>query len=326
METKSVAIITAIGNPNAYKDFSHVLKMFELQVQTIAKLEGSFHYYCVSNLSEEVVIILQRHLSDKQFTLVECNFPPPLPKGESVGHRTEDSYNIFMTDKGCRLITGFVRALEASHTYTYFIDCDDWLSKEIPFFFNQSTADICYVDKGFIVDFGNKKFKPCRGLFRFCGSTIAYKTTFLQTEFSEELKDRKSFNSKSDILKSFDGKTVSLMFGDHMEWFWRYSDKEVKIQDVPFPAVSWIINTGQNVSQSAYDSSLWPSLSVFKSSQMRKLVDIDKTYRLKDILFKMLQQIKQIPHIFLVSESFKKNRLYFSLGQWIKSKSGTNKQ
>jgi len=110
------------------------------------------------------------------------------------------------------------------------------------------------------------------------------------------------------------------MFGDHMEWFWRYSNTEVKIQEVPFPAVSWIINTGQNVSQSAYDSSLWPSLSVSKSSQMRKLVDIDKKYRLTDMLLNKLQQIKQIPHIFLINKSFKDNRLYFSIADWGQSK------
>ncbi len=45
MSKNSVAIITAIGNPLAYKDFDVVLTMFELQVKSIANLKGNFKYY-----------------------------------------------------------------------------------------------------------------------------------------------------------------------------------------------------------------------------------------------------------------------------------------
>ena len=118
MSKNSVAIITAIGNPLAYKDFDVVLTMFELQVKSIANLKGNFKYYCVSNHHPKVKAILNKHLNNDKYALIEVDFLPPLRKGEQAGHRTSHNYNIFMTDKGCRLISGFTSSLPDNLHFT----------------------------------------------------------------------------------------------------------------------------------------------------------------------------------------------------------------
>jgi len=311
MNKNSVAIITAIGNPEAYKDFAVVLAMFELQVKSIANLKGIFKYYCVSNYHPKVNAILERYLDKDKYALVDVEFAPPLRKGETAGHRTSDNYSIFMTDKGCRLISGFKSSLAGQHHFTFFIDCDDWINEDLISYYANNNNDICYVDKGYIIDFRNEKLKPCRGLFRFCGSTIAYKTNFLENEFSLQLKSLGSMRTKEDIIRAFGKDTVALFFGDHMEWFWRYVGSSAKIDRVPFFAVYWIINTSQNVSGSAYASMYWPDYDLQAGKRKSSLRNTIKFF---------YQNIRQLIHAALVNKSFKDKKLYFSLNDLFSKK------
>ena len=311
MSKNSVAIITAIGNPLAYKDFDVVLTMFELQVKSIANLKGNFKYYCVSNRHPKVKAILRKHLNNDKYALIEVDFLPPLRKGEQAGHRTSHNYNIFMTDKGCRLISGFTSSLPDNHHFTFFVDCDDWINENLIPYYENNTSDICYVDKGYIIDYGNKKLKPCHGLFRFCGSTIAYSTEFLKKEFAHELECLDSMKTKEDIINAFGKDTVALFFGDHMEWFWRYVGSNVKIEKVPFFAVYWVINTSQNVSGSAYTSKYWPDYNLDTGKLKRTLKNSTKF---------IYQYTRQLFHAALVKKSFKDKKLYFSVSDLMSKK------
>ena len=314
----TVTFVTAVGNPNAYSDFDQVIDRIKIQLDSMVNMAGNFKYVMVCNHDARIDQLRSSYSNlNAVWDLVEVDFAPPIDVDTGAGSYGDLSYNKFMRDKGSRLIIGFKKALEYQSEYIFFVDCDDLLSNKIPDYLDNKMGDIYYVNQGAFLDIQRAKIKPTAGLFRFCGSTVCYRTAFLEAQFSQINKIALDA-SKEDISTHFNESDIALIFGDHMEWFHRFVRAGYQIEAFPFSAAAWVVNTGANVSKVNFDSSRW--LNATKrhlqdfGCQCEGLSKTSIGYYFNTGLIYM----SKLAQLYIIRCAFKDKKLYFSLGDYLK--------
>ncbi|GEA10520.1 hypothetical protein [Alteromonas sp. KUL49] len=314
----TVTFVTAVGNPDAYGDFDQVIERIKIQLDSMVNMAGNYKYVMVCNRDSRIEQLKSSYSKlEAMWDLVEVDFLPPIDVGAGAGSYGDVSYNKFMKDKGSRLIIGFQKALEYQSDYIFFVDCDDLLSCKIPSYLADKTGDIYYVNRGAFLDLGRGKIKPTAGLFRFCGSTVCYKTSFLVEQFSQ-IKNIALDASKEDIALHFDERDIALIFGDHMEWFHRFVGTAYQIDAFPFNAAAWLVNSGVNVSQVNFASDRWLTASSARLRDFGGKNDIVPKVTLGYWFNAGLLYMSLLAQLFIIHRSFKNKRLYFSLGDYMK--------
>jgi hypothetical protein len=238
-----VLFILAVGNKHAYKDYDTVEKHLQL---TLTSLQQQ-----TSNAYKVVVVCNEIPSFDLDGTMAEyhlVDFLPPLKDKIQIKSYESQDYNLFKIDKGCRLCSGLIYAQKYKPAHVFFLDCDDWVNVNLAQYLNTHlTTDLVCADKGIFVDYKSKTYKKRRGLVRYCGSTIAYKNTFLYRQFPE-LNNLQQQSNKLQIISELGESTVAEIFGNHVSWFELAKKGQLTYSTFPFFASCWVMGTGVNVS------------------------------------------------------------------------------
>jgi len=167
------------------------------------------------------------------------DFPPPCSE-----RRANISWHKAIEDKGAKLIAGFLMSLKYNPDYVFFVDSDDWININLVKFLLSKSSPVWYVDAGYFVDFPARRFKKKYGLLRYCGSTWIYDPNLLLEILNTKVLHENS--SKEEILKNCSGIAFEIFSGHQKQWFYFRDDLKIDPKKIPFPAVSWVIGTGEN--------------------------------------------------------------------------------
>jgi hypothetical protein len=174
-----------------------------------------------------------------QFHVVD--FPPP---GE--GKASELSLREMHFDKGIKIASGLLHIKKDNPSKVFIIDADDWINNNIvEFVTNNPTTDFWYADTGYLVNFRDKKYIRKHGLCRYCGTTFIYDYQKLisMLNFKNDVPCNASREKIADNIEDFP--LVSIL-GNHRFQFSYLKKFGYSFKALPYNAICWILNTGEN--------------------------------------------------------------------------------
>lgn len=234
-----VIFITSIRHPDTAVNLSKLEELHDIMLSSVcSQSDPDFKVIVVCNQIPKVKICDARII----FHLVD--FAPPSPI-EGTGK----TVNMYFRDKGARLMCGLLLSRRFNPDYIFVIDCDDWFNSNIVKFLHSTPRySVWYSDGGYFANFRSKTVKRKHGMIRYCGSTFAYEASFLM-ELAQLKAEVDENSSKDELLSASSELFIDEILGDHALGYMHFSSMGTPPQAFPFRTTSWVVGTGENLSQ-----------------------------------------------------------------------------
>lgn len=229
--------ITTVRHPDNAVDFSKVTNLLNLTLRSVCNQKTDFEYkiIVVCNVKPKLAVE-NTHI---EFLIV--NFPIP-----GTGKASGLNFEHVLIDKGSKCAAGLLYAKKFNPTKIFFIDADDWISNDVVEFVSKNTAvKLWYVNRGYMVDLNNLVYVPKYGLCRYCGTSYIYDFEMLMS-FLDLPNALKFDDDIESFLEHIDDFKLKYILGNHRHQFKAFQDFGVKLHSLPFNAICWILNTGEN--------------------------------------------------------------------------------
>jgi len=244
-----VVFLTSLRHPNSSNDYSQVLALFEKTARSVcAQNNPNFRFVVVCNEVPDISYEDDRIYYHKVDFPAAAFQPGDIPADQLPYGATSDWVK---RDKGSKLLSGLLYAKRLDSKYIYIVDADDWVNTNIVDFLLDSTeSDVLCANTGYLVNNVTRRMKKRYGIIRYCGSTFAYKTSYLLslTEFKNDINEN---SLQNELIQGTSKYYVYEVCGDHSNTYEHSKQHGATLQDFPFPAVSWVVETGENVSHSS---------------------------------------------------------------------------
>ncbi|MBO1254413.1 hypothetical protein J3L16_01795 [Alteromonas sp. 5E99-2] len=150
------------------------------------------------------------------------------------------------TDKGAKVVAGLAHVRENPPEKVFVMDADDWINENlVEYIMSNPSVDNWYVDGGYLVDFGLKKYIRKSGLVRYCGSTVIFdyqdliKLTGIPSSVTAE-------SSLDEIKEQVSEHSIVYLLGHHRFYLGALHKMKMNIKPIDIPAICWVVNTGEN--------------------------------------------------------------------------------
>ncbi|WP_158971654.1 hypothetical protein [Paraglaciecola sp. L3A3] len=229
--------ITTLRHPSNAKNYQSVLNLLKNTIESVCsqKTQHSYKFLIVCNEIPDIKV----DTSKVEFLAVD--FEPP---GEGAGSKL--SFESVLKDKGTKLAAGLAWIHQYNPSKVFIIDADDWVSRDVVEFVNSNPeVDYWHVDTGYLVNLAEKKSTRKHGLCRYCGSTYIYNYHKLLNliGYTGTLNQ---ILSQDQIIENIDGFGLLYLLGDHRRQLGFFHRLQEKIIPIPFKAICWILDTGEN--------------------------------------------------------------------------------
>jgi len=259
------------------------LALFEASARSVcAQLDSDFKYIVVCNQRPEIDFShpnLHYHVVD--FPIVGELTPDP---GTAIEIKQ---------DKGCKLLAGTLFARQFNPEYYLFIDADDWVdTRLVGTLASSPSADVWYADKGYYVNARTRHIRWVRGMTRYCGSTFLYHKRILDS-YLQRWPELDENSTKSVYLDTCEHDFLIELLGDHLLSFDRAREQGWSVRAIPFPAVCWVVDGGENVSHTTIASKgLSMSTSMSKRFGQLHIASNAHTRTLRDLIIEAIRVTK----------------------------------
>jgi len=163
----------------------------------------------------------------------------------------DTNYKVFIHDKGTKLISGLLFSKKFNPDYIFLLDADDWVHKEVvEHLHSQPSYPVWYVDCGYLVNYKSKERKRKHGMVRYCGSTFAYQPSFLM-KLGDMKFEINETTSQDQLLSSTSDRFIYDILGNHSIGYHLFPKMGFRPKPFPMRAITWVCETGQNVSRSS---------------------------------------------------------------------------
>lgn len=250
-----LAFITSLRHPDTARDYRKAVSLLKLTILSIcAQKNPNFVIVVVCNKRPDL------DFEDQRVHFHVVDFPPPeelanhLRKfGISSNEVTSYPQKSFpkKADKGFKILAGALYARRFDPKYLFIVDCDDWINTRlVDFILKSNDQKIWFVDSAFLVNFTDKTYMKRSGVCRFCGSTIIYETDFFFTlgGFSQQVDEN---STQMQLLEATSSHFIHAVCGNHVKQYSMIFDYGLKPSLVPFPAICYVLGTGENAIQDA---------------------------------------------------------------------------
>jgi len=245
-----VVFLTSLRHPDSSNDYGQVLTLFERTARSVCSQTNPNLAFVVScNEIPDIPFKDDRIHYHKVDFPIPCHQDGDIPLDEMPTAGTSDRVK---RDKGSKLLSGLLYMRDnLSAEYVYIIDADDWVNNcVVEHMLAAPRHPVWCADSGYLVNNVTKRMKKRYGITRYCGSTFAYQRDYLLslTTFAEGLDGS---SSQRELIEGTSKYYVYEVCGDHSNTF-EYAKKQgVTPKSFPFPAISWVVETGENVSRSS---------------------------------------------------------------------------
>ena len=213
--------------------------LFDTTLRSVlSQTDSNFRFIVVCNHIPNITV------NDPRLIFHVVNFPPLSHQKES-GLFINDSY----TDKGTKLMSGLLLSQRLAPDYIYIIDADDWVNRHIvQYLHSQFQYPVWYADAGYYANYTTNHIKRRHGMIRYCGSTFAYKPSLLMklANISFHIDE---MSTQEQLLSATSDQFISQILGNHQTQYRYFSAMGIPPKPFPFRAVSWVIGTEENISQ-----------------------------------------------------------------------------
>jgi hypothetical protein len=254
------------------RDFRVVEQSFERTARSV----------CNQSDDNFIFMVVCNEKPDIQFTHENIHYHiVDFPPAENIPDTTSKRL-----DKGTKLISGLLKIKQFNPKYVHIIDADDWVIHSLNQFLNSKPTQMVgwYISAGYTADLNTNRKQLKFGVNRFCDNTFItnYATLIDRLNISGKLTET---SSQDEIYHTVDKSLVLDLFDSHgyIEYFSQYN---LKYKVIPFPALVWLRNTGENIlSDGSFNSGI-PIDSKFLElfSQGSSTVAAQHKIRVKDYL------------------------------------------
>lgn len=230
------AFLCPIRHPKSSNDYQGVIDCLKLTIESVCNqyTNQEFVFLVVCNEIPNIKV----NTDIVKFLVVD--FPPP---DSNVG--SDVPMEIFTYDKGTKLAQGLLELRKYNPDYLFIIDGDDWINNKVVEVVNNLNADLIYVNEGYNVDYYNKTYVKKYGICRYCGSTFIYKYKLLLQICNLNKVEVKDYTQNE--LRNIAGEYITNnILGNHRYQINYFKRHGFRVKSLDFPAICWVLNTGQN--------------------------------------------------------------------------------
>ena len=237
------AFVCPIRHPKTSNDYNEVIKLLELTITSVCaqKTPEDFIFVVVCNEIPEISLTAE---NKSKVVFVPVDFAPP-----DNNKGTDVTLDAVKFDKGTKIARGLLYLKAYMPDYVYVIDGDDWINVNILELIKNKdksqNVDLWYSNSGYIVNYKNQTYIKKYGVCRYCGSTFIYKyQTLMNITGLENIIAEQA--SQAQITAQIDEHILKNILGNHRHQLPFYHQNNLRVKEIPMPAVSWILNTGEN--------------------------------------------------------------------------------
>lgn len=230
---KMNVFLTSLMHTKTASNFSIVERNFELMARSIcSQTDQDFLLVVVCNSIPNI------SLKHKSIIYHLVDFPPAKNIADTISKRL---------DKGTKIISGLLYIQQYNPKYVHIIDADDWINIKLNHFLNAHELEKpgWYISSGYTIDLSKNKKQLKYGLNRFCGSTFISHYATLMSHLN--LDTTINFNSTQKEITSLVSNNILLDLIDSHGYIEFYSKYKLRYKSIPFKALAWIRNTGENI-------------------------------------------------------------------------------
>ena len=229
--------ITTLRHPKNAKNYQSVIDLLKLTIESVCN-QKTDHPYKLLVVCNEIPNI-EVDTDKVEFHVVD--FPPP---GE--GKASELLLRDMHFDKGVKIASGLLYMKQHNPSKVFIIDADDWVNENIvETTAKEPSVDFWFADTGYLVNFRDKKYIRKHGLCRYCGTAFIYDYDKLvkALKFNTNLPHTASREKIAENIEDFP--LVSIL-GNHRFQFSYMNKLGYSFKALPYNAICWILNTGEN--------------------------------------------------------------------------------
>jgi hypothetical protein len=229
--------VTTLRHPDNAKDYQAVIHLLSLTIESVSSQQTSVPYKFL------IVCNKKPHISVDENKVIFhiVDFPSP-----GLGRANQLSFDSFLIDKGTKIAAGLLFLKSHSPSKIFIIDADDWVhNKIVEHVAAAPNTDFWYANGGYLLNLGDKKSIRKYGLCRYCGSTFIYdyKKLMEMVNCDNELSEN---SSKEEMIAGIKEFPLLNILGNHRCQLAYIRKFGWKIKPIPFKAVCWVVNTGEN--------------------------------------------------------------------------------
>ncbi len=229
--------ITSIRHPNNAKNYSVILDLLKLTISSVCAQNTNFAFKFLIVCNERPNINVDESIVE----FLEVDFPQP-GDGKSI----ELAFESVLKDKGSKLAAGLAWINQYSPSKVFIIDADDWVNNNIVEYVSiNNDTHFWHVDTGYLINLASKKSTQKHGLCRYCGSTYIYDYKQL-LDIIEYKGTLDKVVTQSEVIDNINDFGMNYILGDHRRQLGHFNKINKKIVPLPFKAICWVLDTGEN--------------------------------------------------------------------------------
>lgn len=235
-----LVFLTSIRHPDTSTDHRRVEELFETSLRSLcAQDDGRLRVVIVCNEMPRVDV------DDPRVAYHVVDFPPPPPRGRQATGRDGKA-----RDKGTKLLSGLLFARRFRPDHVALVDADDLVSRRIAGFVNtQPAAAGWYADGGYTLNRATWRVQRRHSLVRYCGSGLVADATALCTLSRAEAGGLDENSTQDDLLAGASPSFLKHVLCDHTFTVRYLANHDLGLRPLPFRAVAWMQETGENYSR-----------------------------------------------------------------------------
>jgi hypothetical protein len=229
--------VTSIRHPGNAKNYQVIVDLLKLTIESVCGQNTTFPFKFLIVCNEKPDIEVDESIVE--FLVVD--FPQP-----GDGKATGLAFENFLIDKGSKLAAGLAWIYQYSPSKVFIIDADDWIDNNIVEFVSKhNDTSFWHVDTGYLINLADKKSTRKHGLCRYCGSTFIYDYTQLLNivEYKGKLGTKVT---QAYIIDNIDDFGMRNILGNHRRQLGHFNKLNKNIRPLPFKAICWVLDTGEN--------------------------------------------------------------------------------
>jgi hypothetical protein len=234
-----LVFLTSVRHPDTSTDHRRVEQLLETTLRSLcAQDDGDVRVVVVGNERPRVGV------DDPRVAYHVVDFPAPAGGRQATGRDAK------AIDKGTKLLSGLLFARRYRPDHVALVDADDVVSRRIAGFVNAHPgADGWYVDQGYTLNRATWRVQRRHSLVRHCGSGLIASAPALYAMSWADAGGLDDESTQDELLTGASPSFLRHVLCDHVFTVRFLANHDLNLRPLPFRAVAWVQETGENYSR-----------------------------------------------------------------------------
>jgi hypothetical protein len=234
-----LVFITSIRHPDSSSDHRRVERLFETALRSVcAQEDGDFRVVVVCNARPRI------DYDDARVDYHVVDFPVPAAGRQATGRDAK------AMDKGTKLLSGLLFARRFRPDHVALVDADDLVSRRIAGWVNEHPhAAGWYADAGYTLNHATRRVQRRHSMVRYCGTALIVDAAALVGLSQAETRGFDETSRQDELVAKVPPSFLRHVLCDHPYTLQYLRNHDLALRPLPFRAIAWVQETGENYSR-----------------------------------------------------------------------------